>query len=318
MPTRANTSTRLPIRELFLRRNLDGLIHDKVFPEVLVPKKTGKFYIYDKSNLRAEDDTATARGGVPEIDFDYTTANFDIVGHGNKSFIDGDIYDDADPIIKEQARASHLLRVKDNILLKKEKRLSTLLFSTATFSGLTSALGASARWNASTSDPVANYNTAQSSVLLQSGKMVNTLIIGYQVMQGLQYNDRMLSLMSNNNTKILTPALLASMFVSAGMNIDRILVGTATENTAAQGSTDAFGYVWGKYALFCYIDPSANTIQGQTLGKTFKLAGAEGDQFGFYTPIEKDKNGEWAWGKQYYQHNVVDANCGYLFSTVVD
>lgn len=318
MATRANTSTRLPIRELFLRRNVDYLISEAVAPTVFVDKKSGKYYKYDSSNTRIEDDVLSSRGGANETSHDYSTGNFDIVNYGLKEWIDGDIYDDADPILKEEARASALLNIKDKLLLGRESRLATLLFTAANFSGKTAALAGTNRWDDPNSDPLSNFVTAGTNVLQNSGYMVNSLVLGFEAMQGLQYNPAVLDLLGDNSAKAVTKAMLSKLLMANGMNIpeNNIYVGAATQNTAVQGQTASHSFIWGKSALFCYIDKGGATRKNDTLVKTFKLRN-NAETFEFYDDPDKSKNGEWVHGKLSYDQVIVNNNCGYLFTTVV-
>lgn len=319
MATRGNTSTRLPIRELFLRRNLpDLLCNSGVSPTVSVGKKTGKYYRLDGSNTRIEDDILTSRGGANEVSHDYTTGNFDIKSYGLKEWIDFDVYSDADPILQQEARPNTLLNVKDKLLLGKEKRLADLLFNASNFAGKTSALAGANRWDDPNSDPLSNFITASSAVLQNSGYMANSLVLGFEAMQGLQFNPAVLDLMGDNSVKAVTKAVLSKLLMSNGINIpeNRIFVGTAQNNTAVEGQTDSHSFLWGKSALFAYIDQRPASLKNDTLVKTFQLK-SMGDTFKFYKDADESKRGEWCHGAINYEHNIINNDCGYLFTTVV-
>ncbi len=315
MTTRANTSTRTPIREMFIRRNVEGLIHDLVSPKLEVDKKSGKYYIYDDSNTRIEDDELSARFGANETDHDYTTADYDINGYGLKEFIDGDVYEDADDVLGD-GREDALMNIKDKLMLGKEKRLADMLFSASNFSGKTAALTGTNRWNNAASDPLANFKTAGTAVKTNSGMSVNTLILGFEAMQGLQYNERILSLFGNE-FKTVTIDVLKRAFAMSGLFLQNIIVGGATRNSAAKGLTASHAFLWGKSALFAYIDPNPATRKSKTLVKTLTLR-SKPFQYGFYKPTDPTINGEYAWAKLNYVHKIVSSDCGYLFTTVVD
>ena len=316
MATRGNTSTRIPIRELFQRRNVDGLIHEEVSKEALVNKDTFKYYNFDDSNTRIEDDVLAARSGANETDHDYSTASVDMNKYGLKEWIDGDVYDDADDVLGD-GREDALMNIKDKLLLAKEKRLADTLFSTGNFSGKTAALTGSNRWDQAGSNPLSQWKTAARAVKINSGFMVNTLILGFDAMQGLQYNESLLALLGDSTIKILTPELIGRLLRANGFNVTNVIVGSATRNTAAKGLTASHDFIWGKYALFCYIDPRPATRKNKTLVKTF-VNKKNPYTYGFFEDWDKTKKGEWAYAKLNYIHSLTSVDCGYLFSTVVN
>lgn len=317
MPTRANTSTELPIREMFLRRNVPNLICEELSPQVFVPKKTGKYYRYDESNIVLEDDRVlSSRGGANETDHDFTTDTFEIVNYGLKEWIDGDVYDDADPPVQSEARPGTLMNIKDKLLIGKEKDLADVIFDPANFPGQTAALAGANRWDDPNSDPLANFVTAAKTVLENSGYMINTLVLGYEAMLGLQYNPAVLDLLGDNSEKAVTKAILSKILMANGVNIpeQNIYVGAAQYKTKLSAAST---FIWGKKALFAYVDKRANTRHGDTLVKTFRLKGNKGDTYEFYPDPDKSKNGEWCYAKLGYQHKLVNYKTGYLYDTVV-
>ena len=323
MPTRANTHTTQPIKELFLRRNVENLICDQVSPTVYVNKKNGKYYRYDDANISIGasgdvSDVLSSRGGANEVDHDFSEAEYNIRNYGYKEWIDGDVYDDADDEIQQEARPGTLLNVKDKLLLQKERRLADLIFASGNYSGQTSALVGGDRWDDPNSTPTANFLTAASAVNLGSGYMVNSLILGWEAMLGLQYNPDILRLLSDNNEKVVTRSILSKILMTQGVNIpeQNIYVGSQTYK---EEKTDATAqYIWGKSALFAYIDKKASTKKGDTLVKTFRQKDNKGDTYEFYPDPDKSKNGEWCYAKLGYGHEMVNFKCGYLFTTVVN
>lgn len=320
MPTRANTGTRLPIGDLLIRRRLDGLIHDKIFPQLMVEKATMKYYKTNNAHLRLEDDTYTAKGGSNELSYDYTTANIDIKRYSFKSPIDGDIVRDADPVIMQNIAQDTALLCQEALLVAKEKRCADYLFNTSTFSGHTSALSGTNRFDDPSSDVFGLINTAVDAIRLAGGKLPNTVVMNYEVAQALSKHPAVLDRLSSYDTKVLTPALLGQLLSTNGVKIteDRILTGWSAYNSAVEGQTDSFTNIWGKYFLLCYVDPSPVTLRNDTLGKTFvderdgALWLAE-----TYQDSDKDKDLQWCRVRTSYQFAVTNVNLGYLYSTVV-
>jgi hypothetical protein len=317
MADRSSTQTVLPIREMYLRRNIGNLICEQVSPAIYVDKKRGKYYRADDSNLVTENDILSSRGGANETDHGYSSAEYIIHSHGLKEWIDGDVYDEADSPISEEGRQDTILNIKDKLLLNKEKALKDILFNASNFSGQTSALTGTNRWDDANSDPTDQFKLANTTVLQNSGYMPNSLIIGYEVMVQLAYNAAFASLMPYQNEKVVTAAVLSKLLNINGINIpeDNIYVGSAQTKTSASGTAS---FIWGKSALFCYIDKKAQTKRADTLVKTFRLKGNKGEKFQFFDDADKTKKGEWASAEIDYGHELVNYKCGYLFTTVIN
>lgn len=317
MTTIAATSTRTALPGMIIRNNVSGCIADLIAPKVSCPKKTGKYYKYDDSQFNQESDEYSTRGGANEISRNYSTANYDIDGFAYKEWIDGDVFDDADLAIRPELKQGAILGIKDGLKLKSEKRMSDLLFSGTTFSGYTSALSGTDQWDNAASDPLAQFKTAATSIMLNGKNPANSVIFGYEAwVKGIAYNPALLDLLGNNSIKIITPDVLSQLFIANQIPIQEVLIGSAIQNTADEGATASDAFVWGKGALFMHNDMRQNTVRGNTTVKTFVLKNKP-MEYKFYKDADQDKEGLWAFGRCYYEHNVIDASLGYYFSTVV-
>lgn len=317
MTTIGATSTRTALPGMIVRNNVEGCIADMISPKVSCPKKTGKYYKYDNSHFRLEDDEYSSRGGANEITRDYSTANYDITGYAYKEWIDGDVLSESDSEIRPELKQGAILGIMDGLKLKSEKRLADLLFSATTFSGHTSALTSTDRWDNPASDPVAQWKVASRAVLLDGKAPVNSVIFGYEAwLNGIAYNAALLDLLGDNTIKVITPELLTRIFIANNIPVQQVFIGSAVVDTADEGASSSDSFIWGKGALFCNIDMRQKTYRGSTVVKTFVLKNKP-VEYKFYKDKDEDKEGLWAFGRKYYQHNTVDANRGYYFSTVV-
>lgn len=317
MPTRGATHTTEAIKQILLKRPVrESLIKDMVFPTVPVPKKTGKFYIFDGSNSRIESDIVTSRGGANEVTHNYTTGTYSIVNHGLKEWIDQDLLDDMDDVLLFNERAATAENLKDKVELAAEKALADKLFNVTTFSGKTSALSGTSRWDDASSNPFTQVNLASETIKKNCGLRPNTLIIGSEVANALAIHPEVLKRLSDNKERILDLTLLGKLFSAFNTGINKVLIGDATHNTSKQGQTDAFDNLWGKYALFAYIDPNSATLRNQTLGKNFIMQNGKAE-LKYFQDADQTKKGEWCYYGIDYDFEVVSAACGYLFSTVV-
>ena len=75
----------------------DEFIADEVLPMVKVAKQTGKYFVYDKSNLRVDKTARAAGAGANEIDIGVApTGTFSCDDHALKGFVADEIQDQAD------------------------------------------------------------------------------------------------------------------------------------------------------------------------------------------------------------------------------
>jgi hypothetical protein len=316
MADRQTTQTTLPIKEMFLARKVEGLIHEKISPTCYVDHKTGKYYRADDSNMVLEDDAYTSRGGANETEHGYTSGTYTIGSYGLEEYIDPDVYEDADEPIGSQGEQDCLMNIKDKLMLRKEKKLADMLFNASNYPGQTSALTGDQRWDDPDSDPTDQFILAIETIKTASGFKPNSFIIGYEAALRLQYNPALGSILGSNEQKIVNAAVLGRLFQQMGLNIpeENIYIGEAQYKTVKTGTAN---YIWGKDALFAYIDKKSTTRRDDTLTKTFAYKKNRKDEIGTFTPAKPTIKGRWAYAIMHYGHTLVNYKCGYLFKTVV-
>jgi hypothetical protein len=102
------------------------------------------------------------------------------------------------------------------------------------------------------------------------------------------------------------------------MKFQKILVGDTQYNTAAEGATPSFSDVWGKFLFIGYVNFEAITELDLSCTKQFVEAGREGVKVKYYKASQnEDELSEDCRAETSYDLQVIDANCGYLYSTVV-
>ena len=173
-----------------------------------------------------------------------------------------------------EGNGNDLRRAKTARLMKytaivRERVLAALVFNTTTFSGYTAAAGT--QWDAAGSNPVDDAMIAQDSILTNTGARMNTLILGYETYKGLRTNRSIAELWSRTGS---TGGIIPDDALAAIMDVDRIVVGAASSNTAAEGLTESLSFIWGKFALFCRIEQSPTPYTPQSCIQRFRFRGA--------------------------------------------
>lgn len=239
----------------------DTFIADQIFPVVPVSKQTGKYYVYDKSNLRIDKSLRAAGSGANEVDFGLSTSSFSCDDHALKGFVADEIQDQAEaalnPLIDETDA------ITEKLMLDRESALATTMASTANFTQNVTLAGTTQWSDYANSDPIGDVRTARTTVHASTFKKPNTLIMGKQVFDMLIEHPAIIERIKYSQLGVVTAELLARVF-----QVERVLVGEAGANTAAEGQADSMSYVWGKHAWVAYINPRVS-LKSLTVGLTF-------------------------------------------------
>jgi hypothetical protein len=293
----------------------NDLICNKVFPPLTVERDADLFYKFDNAHLRLDDDERSASATANQVDYDFTTDTFNATRKALRHFIDDDIYNNADEVIKRNYRRSAAQSVLDRIMLKKEKRAADIAFNAANFSGKTATLSGTDQWSDDNSNPFEEIADRVQTVLQNSGKKANSIIMGYQVWTQLRNHPDFIDRLPDDRLRAASIAKFKELLSDRDVIIDNILIGSAQYNSATEGAADAFSFIWGKDCLVAYIDGSGNTVMDNTLSKTFIPRDLSGLSVEYYR--QDERKGLWVEVNTKYVHKIVNNNCGYLLKSVV-
>lgn len=284
----------------------DTFIADLVLPMIKVAKQTGKYYVYDKSNLRIDKTNRAAGSAANEIDFGVApSGTFACDDHALKGFVADEIQDQADAALNPLVDETET--VTEKLLLDRELNAATLLTSTANLTNNTTLSGTSQWSDYSNSDPIGDVRTARTSVHTNTFKKPNTIIMAKTVFDILVDHPAIIERIKYSQLGIVTAELLARV-----LQVEKVIVGEAGRNTAVEGQTDVLAYVWGKHAIVAYISPVVR-IKMLTLGATFTYSQRlvkrwrDEDREGTYVRIGNDN----------YVQKIIAAAAGYLIVNAV-
>lgn len=284
----------------------DIFIADMIFPMVPVAKQTGKYYVYDKANLRIDKTARAAGSAANEIDFGVgPTGTFSCDDHALKGFVADEIQDQADaalnPLIDETET------VTEKLLLDRELNLANLITNASNVTNGVTLSGTSQWSDYNNSDPIGDIRTARTTVHQNTFRKPNTIVMGKQVFDQLAEHPQIIERIKYSQIGVLTEELLARIF-----QVQKIVVGEAGQNTGVEGQTDSLSYVWGKHAIICYIAPAVR-IKQVTFGYTFTYSKRmvkrwrDEDREGTYVRIGNDN----------YVQKIIAVGAAYLIRTAV-
>jgi len=256
------------LTDLAVRIEPRAYLATKIFHSPEVPEFF-EYPVWDKSVIfKPQNDTYGQDGSVNMIDTKVTkvTARLKPRALGAK----------IDPTEARQAGAGDLSRglallrgektwaCVNGLYVQAEKRVAAQLRATAVMT-LNETLAGAAQWSDATSDPK-KYLLGKGATIARAP---NTLVVGRPVFDVLLTHPKILEAAKFVSGIDVQP-VLARYF-----GVDRILVGEAQEDTAAEGQAQSLAYIWGKDAILAYIDPSppSSTMRSPTLGYLPRLQG---------------------------------------------
>jgi hypothetical protein len=285
-------------------------IGTRLMPVVSVPQISGSWYTYDKRNgLSGPDDALGARSKANEITNAVTLSTYACKGYGLVDFIaelDLQILDE--PLGDLADLVQGVNAVMD---LKEEQRIATIMTTAANFPGQTAALAGADRWDTTTSDPIADIETAIDAIWPGTGNTKKVAYMGVPVWRALQSHPAVLDRFKNVTGGTVSRAQFMSLFPE----IDEFLVGRAKNDTANEAQSAVYADIWGKQFGIAAVatSPSRRSL---AFGFTLRFKGARtthqwfdpslGTRGGYYVKVGVEED-----------HKIVASDSGYLYTTVV-
>lgn len=289
-----------------LKYSNETFIADQILPVVKVAKQSGKYFTYDKSNLRIDKTLRAAGSPSNEVDYNLTLGGlFYADDHALKGFVEREIVEQAEVSLNPEIDETETITEK--LLLDREAAAAALLTNASNITQNTTLSG-TAQWSDyANSDPIGDIRTARTTIHQNTFKKANTLVLSKPVYDVLVDHPAIIERIKYSQLGIVTEELMARLF-----QVDKVLIGEAGSNTANEGQADSLGYVWGKHALVAYVAPQVK-LKMLTLGLTFTYKTRivekwwDTDRKGTYIRV----------GDDYYTQVIVAKECGYLIRNAI-
>ena len=285
-------------------------IAEDVFPSVPVTKQSDKYYKWTKDYwFRSYVQERSPGTDYPEADIELTTDEYFAKIYNLATAIPWEDMSNQDAAVQlEQTKTEWLA---DQFMLHREQNLEDAIFKSLVWT-TDHALSGTTQWSNAASNPVIDIYTGKETIEKLTGKTPNVLIIGAEVVKHLKEHPDLL-----DKYKYTTRGILDLSQVAAALEIPKIVVGRAIENTADEGAAFSGGYIWGKNALLMYSEPSPG-IRTASAGYCFKWNIENGS---FPVQIQrvedKMKDRDVFKGKHSYVNKIVAADLGYFISGAV-
>lgn len=305
-----------------------NFVAGRVFPNVPVAKQSDRYYILSKPDTMRSDSLKRAPG-TPAARRGYNLDNTPTYFCDEYSIAiptPYQVYANADAAIDPEMVAARL--VMEDLLIDREVNWVNTFFTAGVWdtdiTGVASSAGTDEviQWSDATSgNPIGDIRTAKDTILENTGRMPNTLVLQRKVMTALEDHPDIVDRVkytgsaSNANPARVNEQTLAQLF-----GIERILVADGVQNSAKEGSTASQGFIAGKGALLCYAAPRPS-LMTPSAGYTFSWQGYLGqtNAIGMATKRrdDADTGAIIVEGTMSYDQKVVASDCGYYWGSIV-
>jgi hypothetical protein len=292
-------------------QNEGHFVAGQVFPRIPVTKQSDRYYTYpkgdwfrDEAEVRA-DATESAGSGFTLSDDTYFC---DVLA------LHKDIGDQAranqDAAIDLERDTTEFLTQR--MLLSREIRWNSEYMSTGIWATTTTS---TALWDDYTNgDPISDIEVGKETILANTGYEPNTLVLAYSVWRQLKHHPDIVDRYKHTTNQSITTEMFARV-----VEIDRVLVTKAIQNTALEGSTaPSMSFVTGNDALLCWVPPSPGLLIPSP-GYTFEWTGMS--PAGLSAAISRFRMehlmADRVEAHQAYDFKLVASDLGYFFDEIV-
>lgn len=280
-PQTALTTTRADLLEALQEFSLEadeaGYIFHRVAPVLEVNFQAGVFgKIKIEEFLKNPEARRAPRANYARVDFDFTTDSWVCQEYGIEVPVD-----DREAAMYRDFVDSELVSyeiARGQVMLAAEIRAAAMLFNATTFSS--QKTNVTNEWDdAVNATPIDDVETAVQAVYGRTGLWPNSLIINRKVFRNLRNCDQVIERINSQGAgQASKPSDITVEMLARVFDLEQVLVGGGSKNTANEGQTAAPGQIWSdEYAMVCRVS-DAPTVKDPSLARTFHW-GEDGSAF---------------------------------------
>lgn len=280
-------------------------IAGQLFPTVYVDRETGIYFVRDKENLRAP---ADARRGefsrANRVTNTLTSATYALEEKTLESPVSWKLK--INQQLPFDAKKNATMLVSEKLKLDKELDLQATILAAASGSN---TLDTSTSWATITTDIVGQVRTGRDAIQKATGKVANTAVISKLSLNAVLKNTAFLD--SIKYTQVVNEQALRTA-LAAWLDVPRVLIADAINNTAKEGQTDVLDWIWSDNFVLAYVTPTP-AKEVPSAGYELKLNGvAEVDEWD-----EPEIKTSFVRATDYYDNKIVDPSCMYIITNTV-
>lgn len=289
----------------------NDFIASDVFPVAPVNEESGKLKTVTRESLTQTADTKrSSRGTYNRISGSLGEVSYDCQENGLENTLDE----------KEKAKFRSLFDAElyaakiPYLVLKRmyEKRVSSKIFDPATFTGADfyKDLAATKAWTDPTADAYKEVRLGIKRVKDNCGVAANAMVISDTTLERIKTLEQVVD--SIKYTSRVTDAALLNALADY-FGLDKILVGSAVENSAKKGKKFVKGDIWSdEYASLIVLPKDAEDLAEPATGRTILWTGDSPELFTVEDYEEKQTRGKVYRVRQNTDEKLIDPAFGFL------
>lgn len=276
-PTASDLHVNRPLTNVSIMAVQDQseFIADQVFKNIPSDKQSDQYFTYeagdfhrDTMQLRADGAESAGDGwrqGTDSFFCDVFALHHDVSDRRRAN---------TDLPLNEDEDATRFLTHK--ALLKREKDFVTNFFATSVWTGGTDTVNCglsgtdvtvNVAWDNASGVPIKCLKEQLVANKSKTGFRCNTLVLPEEVWNALQESADFLARI-NGGATTSQPAILTRQHLAAILEIDRVLIAGAIQNTSKEGQTASNAFLFSDAALLCYVPPNPG-VRTPAAGYTF-------------------------------------------------
>ncbi len=309
-------------------QSADAFVADKVFPVVPVQKQSDLYFKYSRDDFyrsvaKVRAPSSESAGGG----YSLTTDSYSCIPIAVHKDVDEQTRANSDDPLNADRDAA--IWVTQQMLLKREIDWATKYFATGIWgtAGSTDQTGVSGspstnefkQWNDEASTPIDDITARANAILTATGVLPNLLMTSYAVYLKIKNHPDMLDRIKYSYPG-MQPAQITPQMIAAVLDLDRLLIAKAVQNTSKEGNaTQTIAAILGKAALLAYAAPSPGLMTpsaGYTFAWTGLLgAGAAGSRIERFPMVHL--KADRIEGEMAYDQKVVASELGCYFAAAI-
>lgn len=272
-PTASSVHVDAALTQLAIAWGGQQYIWDKVCPVVTVDKQSDKFFKFTAADLRRSEATTARAPGTLALRGGYSvsTSTYYCDNWAWAKATPDEVKRNADPAValgmdqRDTEYCTEMVNRQAEIQQAADVFVSGSWDTTCT--GVTASPSSvqAVYWSDySNSSPIEDIRSRQDTLQQNTGYRGNRLWLGRQVYSKLLDHPDLIERMSTAATRTMRLEILAELF-----EVDQVIVGQASYNSAAEGVTASNSFVHGKHALLYYV-PNSPALDVPSAMYTFR------------------------------------------------
>jgi hypothetical protein len=286
-------------------------VGDQVYPQVNVDKRSAKWPVYGRENLRRRENRRGKTGFAAEVGMSLSSDAYVAEEHCLRTLVSREDIQLADDPVNPEMDATEFLA--DQVLLGYEYDVAARATSTAVVTS-NSTLAGTTQWSDYTnSTPLTNIRDARITVRQNVLMAPTHILLPYEVALVLADHPSIKDLIKYTDPNALTESGLPPTL--RGL---RVIEASAIQDAAAEGQTFSAGTVWGKTALIFVRQPSPG-LKRPSFGYSFVAPDVESGVRGLSTRRyeEPGRKGLWVESAMTYAIKEVAVGGAYLYAGAI-